>query len=581
MHRWLLGALALLLITAPAAAQTEPALDLVPDSALGFILVKDLGQLSRKVERLAEKLGAPEKVSLLEQIQQQMGIREGLNSKGSAVFIVLKGKKEHAPEVVVALPVTDSQKVLRQLGVKPGKDGIGEGAFGGTSETIAGVGGKAKDKGKEGPARKVPVLAARKDAFVLLTPPDSRDGLERVLTSRKGIAALVQPARAWMDEQDVSGVCTDKGVQVGLAMLLTSPAGSAQSSTPGQYADMKAVYADVEKNVRLIAFGARFEQDGHSRLLARVCFDPNGGYAQWLAKAKALRRDILTHFPDRSYILAAEARLSPQADFEGAFRFCTGGLPPQKAEELVKAWGRLLRRVSEVGLTVYPDARAKQPPAGGAGKQPEAEEPVAALLAKVDDAPAFVAGAADLLKQSYEAARAAKEPTPDLTFREGRIAGKPSRLILFTEGEGDSKAGGSDQGPKTSPHQDGRHLLFFAQMDAQTVLAGLVRGDDQAEALVRTLAERPGRPLGTNPHLRKTAALLPEHLQVAAYLDLRAYGRSAGVPPAADLPACPPLGFALQALPAGIEAQFVIPFGTLDAVFRASKEAGKQKKPGE
>src|SRR5262249_6223298 len=56
MPRVLLVALALLLSAAPASAQTAKALDLVPDDALGFILIKDLHQLSDKVEQLASKL---------------------------------------------------------------------------------------------------------------------------------------------------------------------------------------------------------------------------------------------------------------------------------------------------------------------------------------------------------------------------------------------------------------------------------------------------------------------------------------------------------------------------------------------
>src|SRR5436190_22233675 len=43
--------LALLLIATVAPAQTPKALDLVPDESLGFIIVKDLRQLSDKVEQ--------------------------------------------------------------------------------------------------------------------------------------------------------------------------------------------------------------------------------------------------------------------------------------------------------------------------------------------------------------------------------------------------------------------------------------------------------------------------------------------------------------------------------------------------
>ncbi|HKB00710.1 MAG TPA: hypothetical protein VKD90_00760 [Gemmataceae bacterium] len=46
MHRWLFTPIAL---AAPAAAQTTEAVDLVPDDALGFLMVKDLRRLSDAV----------------------------------------------------------------------------------------------------------------------------------------------------------------------------------------------------------------------------------------------------------------------------------------------------------------------------------------------------------------------------------------------------------------------------------------------------------------------------------------------------------------------------------------------------
>ena len=42
------------------------------------------------------------------------------------------------------------------------------------------------------------------------------------------------------------------------------------------------------------------------------------------------------------------------------------------------------------------------------------------------------------------------------------------------------------------------------------------------------------------------------------------------------LPDCPPVGFAVGALPDGIEAQFVIPFDTVHAVFEALNAQGKK-----
>src|SRR5438093_9058051 len=116
MTRYLSVGLALVLLAAPSQAQTAKALDLVPEDALGFLVIKNLRELSDKVEQAAKKLNVAERVSLLELMQQEMGIREGINDKGSVVFIVLKAKDAKAmPGFVTALPVADRQKIAQQL----------------------------------------------------------------------------------------------------------------------------------------------------------------------------------------------------------------------------------------------------------------------------------------------------------------------------------------------------------------------------------------------------------------------------------------------------------------------------------
>ena len=105
MTRYVSVGLVLLILTAPCRAQTARAVDLVPEEALGFLMIKNLRELSDKVDQLGKKLNVEERVSFLELIQKEMGIREGINDKGSAVFIVLKAKDAKSmPGFVAALP---------------------------------------------------------------------------------------------------------------------------------------------------------------------------------------------------------------------------------------------------------------------------------------------------------------------------------------------------------------------------------------------------------------------------------------------------------------------------------------------
>src|SRR5207237_3303212 len=98
--------------------------------------------------------------------------------------------------------------------------------------------------------------------FMLLAHPNQRDALERMLKSQKSLTAAVQPAREWLDAQDISGVVTEQGVKFGLGMSL----GLLGSSSPMQEGQIKATYTEIEKNVKLIAFGGRGEKEGNPRL---------------------------------------------------------------------------------------------------------------------------------------------------------------------------------------------------------------------------------------------------------------------------------------------------------------------------
>src|SRR5262249_40602445 len=152
-------------------------------------------------------------------------------------------------------------------------------------------------------------------------------------------------------------------------------------STPEQTAQMKEIYADLEKNVKVVAFGARFDKEGHARLLTRVCLQPDGPYAKWIAKASTVDGQLLKRFPEHAYVAAALVEISSQANFKGwVRRLYSEKLPPDKKKELTAGAVALLHRVSQVGVSVYLDAPAKS-----SAKETKGDVSVAGL-AKVDNA---------------------------------------------------------------------------------------------------------------------------------------------------------------------------------------------------
>ena len=83
---------------------------------------------------------------------------------------------------------------------------------------------------------------------------------------------------------------------------------------------------------------------------------------------------------------------------------------------------------------------------------------------------------------------------------------------------------------------------------------------------------KPAKSLEANGELKKTFTLLPKQTHLAGFINFKNILESEG------LKDCPPLGFSLSMLPGSIEAQFVLPFETLQALV-AAENARSKKEP--
>ena len=536
MRRFVLSVLVLGLFALPAWAQTNKALEVVPDDALGFVLVKDLRQLHDKAEDLAAKTNGKAHFAFVEGILSK-DLKKGLNEKGSVVVIVMAGKDEKTfPYPILALPAGDPAVLMQALGVKEeAKDGISMGAI--DMPLLARFWFRPKEEPKDA-KEPYPVLVAKRDGFVLLTTLDSKDQLQRVLSAKKSIATMAEPAKTWLDEQDICGVCTPAGLKVRLPFLLNDPAG-------------QPFIKDFDRNVKLIAFGARIEKEGDARLLARAFFTDDSPYGKRTGKAEPVQTTLFSSLSDDRYLFAALARISPEANFENLIAgHVHNKLPEAKAKELNDATTRLLRRVSEAGMSVNAER-----------KDEKGVEAAAVLLLKVDDASAFVEGATDLMKKHSEATNAVADTHTDVKIEPMRVADKQSVLITITEKKKDAK--------EPAPRPD--DMVIMTILDTQTVLVGTLKKADQAETFVKANLTKPAKSLEANGELKKTFTLLPKQTQLAAFINLKT------ILEGESLKDCPPLGFSLSMLPGSIEAQFVLPFETLQALVAAENARGKKE----
>jgi len=187
---------------------------------------------------------------------------------------------------------------------------------------------------------------------------------------------------------------------------------------------------------------------------------------------------------------------------------------------------------------------------------------VAAVL-RVDDAADFADGVIDLLKKSCQAANDAGVAKGETKVEAKKIADKPARLVTII------RAPGKDE--KTSNND---LPLFRVELDAKTLLIGGVNTPEQLEPFVKRFTPQPAQSLGKDTHVATTTKILPGKLQTSVYVNLHGLVNSFNLG-ANKMPACTPLAFAQGTFANGVEAQFVVPFDALAAVFRMVQPNGK------
>jgi len=555
----------LFVLVAPCRAQVSEVIDIVPADSLGFLMIKNLRQFSDKIEQTAKKLGVNERVSFLELIKKEMGIAEGINDNGSAVFIVTKAKdKKSYPDVIVALPIADRQKIAQQVGLKELTEEVADGQVGIASGLLGGVGG---GPGGEGKATKFPVSVARRGNFLLITQREgtfwesnAKEALQSVVASKQSLKTALQPAQTWLDEQDLAGICTDKGISHGLGLFMAGGGGAASSDTKGQAEQLKGAFADLEKNVNLVAFGGKIDGDLAWRLSTALHFKADGEYAKWIAKAEPADDTVLKKFPDAPTFAVAVARISSQFSLDGVAKFMPTDIPADKREALAKEMSKLLQQISDVGICAYiiPNKGLARDltsfPLLSAVDGPS--NPV--VIAKVRDASVFLDDAVDLLKRTQRTFKLGGDVKTEVNYQEKDIAGKPSRLLNITSTANDKKSTTS---------------FLITALDNTTVLACSVEGGSPEEIIAR-YSNAGEQSLATNAAIKAARALLPKTVQAEVFVDLQRFGFLRGREKTANAPAPPPLAFSLRVIPAAVEAQFVIPFDAMKAVFDNSLGKG-------
>ena len=125
--RFLRRAIGCVLIVFPAfpaaLAAADDVLKLVPDNALGVVVVNHVGQTNDKLRALALRLKASP-FDFLSTAKLTLGLQEGVDEKGSIALAAVPSAPNGVPVTVSFVPTADYAAVLKQLKAEKGDDGI-------------------------------------------------------------------------------------------------------------------------------------------------------------------------------------------------------------------------------------------------------------------------------------------------------------------------------------------------------------------------------------------------------------------------------------------------------------------------
>ncbi|MCR4412365.1 MAG: hypothetical protein NUV77_08075 [Thermoguttaceae bacterium] len=562
-------AVCLALCLATCARGAENILKLVPDSALGFALVQRPADADAKLQRLAEQLGLPAQ-SVLARLKDRAGVGEGLDGQGTLGLVVLPPKgSEVRPVAVLLVPVTDYEKFLEPL--KP------EDAGGGIHKIALGRG---------------EFVARHLGGYAALAQARHRESLEEGLSVSAEVPAGLAPWQEWLAANDAAGVVLQPGIKllsskvrtaintVKSALIVAGEQGKAAAAAMDVYLRL---FEFAEKEVSVVAVGARLDSQGVLHIAKRARAVPGGRFAKMLTEAKPLTEGLLTGLPDRPFVVAGGAAVS-EAGWDELMRFSIGMMKAtrdfygvseeqiQKMQSLPIGWMRQARTMA-VAL------------GAGEGNEPLYSNMLAVF--RTDDATAFLANYEKYLTQYGEIAKGSSSlMLPAIEIEKTKLADAPALQITarMKTPPGMPNPKQFDQLMEAMFGPGGKLVAWLAVADEHTVMVGYTHKAHLERAIQALKQGKPG--LGAQADVVKTAGLLPKDATIVVYLSPRGmlafFQRmiAAVAPPQAaakiqvpEFPATPPVGLAVSTAPGELRGELVVPSEVLKGVGQVVRKA--------
>ncbi len=293
----------------------------MPEDAYGFAVIRNLGELDKKITNVAQAVQVPAPPALMT-LRGMLGIQEGLDEKGTIVVaIVPQSADDPTPAPITFVPVTDYAKFVKQFQPADASAAV-------TTIRIA----------NEESA------VAKKGNFAVLARPEQEATLKRVIAASKNASISVAPLSTWLGKQDIYGVVLPKGIKEGIKPVRDGLNEAKQQFADNEQfravADMMEMYdgvlATIEKEVTHLGLGMQIDESGNVFLNSHSLFVANGSLQQAASGVKATNSPPFSQAPAGPYFLAFEGAI-PQAWAEVMAKFSAQAfsmMPQQDGQKL-------------------------------------------------------------------------------------------------------------------------------------------------------------------------------------------------------------------------------------------------------
>jgi hypothetical protein len=539
----------------PAQGATE-FLKVIPDEALGFAVVRNLGDSNAKVLALAKLVNAPLPGDPLALVKMALGVDKGFDEKGSLLTVVLAENDEPVP--VVLLPVTDYKEFVTPL--KPKK----------TDGTIT-----------EAEVGNDTMLVARKGNYAAFADPKGRAALQKLLAAKKDVSAATAPLQTWLGNSDAALVVTGSGVKLACTRMrdalkqfranLRAVLGPQAEMVTAQLDAADGLLKSAETDVTHVALGATIDPKRNITVNLQALFAKGSGFAKRAAEIAPLAGGSLAGLPAGPFAIAgggpypegaAEALMSFSAQM---IKATAPDLSKENAQKLEQAYVQMAKGMRGTTLLM------------GVGK---AKEPFLSSIVgvmKVDDAATYLASYEKGLKDLNDVLKDARQAAPSVKKVDvGGAAGLEVAVDLAADAPGLPK-----QLIELLAGEGGKMTVTMAAVDAKTIVYRYSGADGLKEFMQVYKAKKAA--LAADTDVAKTTALLPAGAQWAWYVSpqgtLDVAGRLAGavgvplaLPP---FPKTPPVALAFKLSAAGLEGQLAIPAGVFEGIGDLTRKLGQ------